>query len=272
MNQPELGHYIAHLRKEQGLTQEELVEKCNINVRTIQRIEAGDVTPRSYTVKNILEALGKSIDEVFQKVKKQPETPAVNYNTSLLGWGIIAGLFYLILGTFNVYFGLTESFYVNVISNDAFMVSTVLEFILATLFLIAIAHFGKSNKNSMIKNASYGAITFLIFFYILQNLLYSDIMNEYEGLGLVLSFSSLFLYGLMYFFLAIGFFIKRKELGELAKWSGIAGIIGGLSFCLIILFPLGILATLTFEVLLIIVLYRAWDDSKKEFINPNINS
>ncbi|OUS19152.1 transcriptional regulator, partial [Nonlabens dokdonensis] len=37
MNQPELGNYIAQLRKEQGLTQEELVEKCNINVRTIQR-------------------------------------------------------------------------------------------------------------------------------------------------------------------------------------------------------------------------------------------
>jgi len=272
MNQPELGNYIAHLRKEQGLTQEELVEKCNINVRTIQRIEAGDVTPRSYTVKNILEALGTSIDEVFQKTEKQPETTAVNYNTSLLGWGIIAGIFYLILGTFNAYLGLTASFYAGVISTGAFMVSTLLEFIPATLFLIAIAHFGKSNENSMIKNASYVAIAFLILFYILENLFYSDIMDEDEGLGLVLGFSSLFLYGLMYFSLAVGFFIKRKELGELAKWSGITGMVGGLSFCLIILFPVGILATLAFEVMLIILLYRAWDDSNKEFMNTKIDS
>lgn len=38
MKQPELGKRISELRKEKGLTQEELVEKCNINVRTIQRI------------------------------------------------------------------------------------------------------------------------------------------------------------------------------------------------------------------------------------------
>ena len=58
MKQPDLGKKILELRKQKGLTQEELVELCNINVRTIQRIEAVDVTPRTYTVKTILEALG----------------------------------------------------------------------------------------------------------------------------------------------------------------------------------------------------------------------
>jgi transcriptional regulator with XRE-family HTH domain len=57
MNQPELGKKIAELRKVKGLTQEELVEKCNISVRTLQRIESGEVTPRSYTVKIIFAAL-----------------------------------------------------------------------------------------------------------------------------------------------------------------------------------------------------------------------
>lgn len=57
MKQPELGKKISELRKAKGLTQEELVEKCNLNVRTIQRIEAGEVTPRSYTVKALFEAL-----------------------------------------------------------------------------------------------------------------------------------------------------------------------------------------------------------------------
>jgi transcriptional regulator with XRE-family HTH domain len=57
MQQPELGRKIVELRKAKGLTQEELVEKCNLNVRTLQRIEAGEVTPRSYTIKMIFNAL-----------------------------------------------------------------------------------------------------------------------------------------------------------------------------------------------------------------------
>jgi transcriptional regulator with XRE-family HTH domain len=57
MKQPELGKKISELRKAKGLTQEELVEKCNLNVRTIQRIEAGEVTPRTFTIKALFEAL-----------------------------------------------------------------------------------------------------------------------------------------------------------------------------------------------------------------------
>ncbi len=57
MKQPELGRKIAELRKAKGLTQEELVQKCNLSVRTLQRIESGEVMPRSYTVKVIFAAL-----------------------------------------------------------------------------------------------------------------------------------------------------------------------------------------------------------------------
>jgi transcriptional regulator with XRE-family HTH domain len=57
IQQPVLGKKIAEHRKAKGFTQEELVEKCNINVRTLQRIEAGEVTPRTSTIKLIFEAL-----------------------------------------------------------------------------------------------------------------------------------------------------------------------------------------------------------------------
>ncbi len=53
---------IAELRKAKGLTQEELVDKCNLNVRTLQRIESGEVTPRTYTLRLIFEALEYSFD------------------------------------------------------------------------------------------------------------------------------------------------------------------------------------------------------------------
>jgi transcriptional regulator with XRE-family HTH domain len=62
IQQPELGKKIIDLRKARGLTQEELVEKCNLSVRTLQRIEAGEVTPRPITIKLIFEALDVSFE------------------------------------------------------------------------------------------------------------------------------------------------------------------------------------------------------------------
>ena len=69
MNQPELGKRIAELRKAKGFTQEELVEKCNINVRTLQRIESGEVSLRSYTIKTIFTALDCTM---YDSTKFQP--------------------------------------------------------------------------------------------------------------------------------------------------------------------------------------------------------
>ena len=66
IQQPELGKKIADLRKVKGLTQEELVEKCNLNVRTLQRIESGEVTPRIYTIRLIFEALEIPFDKSFE--------------------------------------------------------------------------------------------------------------------------------------------------------------------------------------------------------------
>src|SRR5687768_17571164 len=57
MKQPDLGKKLADIRKQKGLTQEELVAKCNVTVRTIQRIEAGEVTPRPSTLRLIVDAL-----------------------------------------------------------------------------------------------------------------------------------------------------------------------------------------------------------------------
>ena len=57
MKQPQLGKKILELRLDKGLTQTELAEKCNISLRTIQRIESTEVTPRSYTLKLIFKAL-----------------------------------------------------------------------------------------------------------------------------------------------------------------------------------------------------------------------
>lgn len=64
MKQPELGKKIAEFRNECGFTQEQLAEKANINIRTIQRIESGEVLPRLSTLKIIMENLGRDFKEI----------------------------------------------------------------------------------------------------------------------------------------------------------------------------------------------------------------
>ncbi len=49
MKQPELGKEISKARKTLNFTQEELADKCSINVRSLQRIENGNVHPRATT-------------------------------------------------------------------------------------------------------------------------------------------------------------------------------------------------------------------------------
>lgn len=65
------GKKIAEIRKQKGLTQEELADHSQITVRTIQRIEAGANTPQSFTLKAIAKAL-----EVDYEMLLSQEEPA----------------------------------------------------------------------------------------------------------------------------------------------------------------------------------------------------
>jgi transcriptional regulator with XRE-family HTH domain len=56
------GKMVRKSRVEKGLTQSELAAKCNIGLRTVQRIESGAVSPRSYTVMVLNAFLGLKWD------------------------------------------------------------------------------------------------------------------------------------------------------------------------------------------------------------------
>lgn len=64
MEQPDFGKKLVEIRKVNGLTQDELAEKCKITVRTIQRIESGLVKPRAYTIKVLSDYLGVDFFEI----------------------------------------------------------------------------------------------------------------------------------------------------------------------------------------------------------------
>ncbi len=71
MNQPELGIKVTELRVLKGLTQESLAELCEVSTRTIQRVESGEVDPRSYTLLN----LGNHLNYDFLEDEKSEVLP-----------------------------------------------------------------------------------------------------------------------------------------------------------------------------------------------------
>src|SRR5687768_11452108 len=69
-----LHERVLAARRKKGFTQEELAELAKVTVRTIQRIESGETTPRSYTLKAIAAALDISF-ESLQNTEAAPQQP-----------------------------------------------------------------------------------------------------------------------------------------------------------------------------------------------------
>lgn len=268
MKQPELGILIADLRKKQGLTQEELVDLCNINVRTIQRIEAGEVNPRSYTIKNIFEALGTTIDDVFQEdntaqsSRENEQTweteshTSQNSNKNLYLIGGVAGIGYLITYTLIAVISTIWSFTGDrIVANGSYLSLNAVDLILLAVFYYSLYKWG------VYKNYRLFAYSALAFIGINAVWHCWDVFNYVEGsafqsyFDIAMGASGLFVYGLGYIFLGIGLFTQRKDNGDHIKWAGIFGLVGGLGFALILLFPVGILCTLIFEILLVTLLF-----------------
>ncbi len=61
-----IGRKIKDLRVLKGLTQEDLAERTQLSVRTIQRIEKGEVDPRTYTLNLLAEALKVMTDKPYK--------------------------------------------------------------------------------------------------------------------------------------------------------------------------------------------------------------
>lgn len=69
-----IGTKITQLRKQKALSQENLAELSKVNVRTIQRIENNETTPRGATLKLICDALGVTPDEIINFEKTEDHT------------------------------------------------------------------------------------------------------------------------------------------------------------------------------------------------------
>lgn len=64
-----LGKRISDIRKEKGLTQVQLGDKCDIEKPNMNRIEKGGTNPTILTLKKICKELDISLDELLSDLE-----------------------------------------------------------------------------------------------------------------------------------------------------------------------------------------------------------
>jgi transcriptional regulator with XRE-family HTH domain len=265
MQQPAIGQRILALRQEKGLTQEELVAQCNISVRTIQRIEAGEVMPRTYTVKTILSVLGEDFEgfsetQVESGLKKAfflkiDDSKQADFLTKHLKIAWVAGIIYLVLGfaeipaeVYHLFMYEPGSFYPDYIYIPLKL--TILASII--LFLRGFILSGNILNNYLLKIVVFIMLIFNIAFYSLDIMsLYYEPLNH-ASILIIESFS----FGIVGILMGIAMLRFQKALGNLAIVTGIFQIVT-YAFFTSVLFALGGFLLLTVTTILeIIILYK----------------
>ena len=69
MDQEKIGKFIAELRKEKNMTQQELAEKLGVSSKSISRWENGKTLPDYSLIKDLCKTLNISINELFSGEK-----------------------------------------------------------------------------------------------------------------------------------------------------------------------------------------------------------
>lgn len=265
MKQPELGKIILDLRTQQGLTQEELVEKCNISVRTIQRIESGEVTPRPYTVKTILEVLGYDLEKIKSESLKHfknrlsiRDSEEILKSIKILRIAIVFGVLYFLLGFFEVPADWSRWFENTMLySNSIYVVLKIFACVTFIIFTFGYFTLGKLFKNNLIKFAS---IVFILLSVILYSFdivsLYSNLINENYIIIMSVLFGSV---GIVF---GVGIIQLNKSLGNLATITGVLEIVMSLMFATVVLAWLGYLFMVIVIIMELILLYTVLEKMK----------
>lgn len=257
MKQPELGKKILELRKSKGFTQEELVEKCNINVRTIQRIEAGDVTPRSFTVKTILEALGVDSGIFFDSsihVDEKVTLSESDKTTLRVSW--ISGIFTAVFSVIGMIVELSAAFNH---SDDNMLIPTLLWSIpfLASLFFFLRGYhrIGKLFENSTLIAASYIYFIMEVIITIITIVLVVNNIDQHSGIILP-GIAIAMLFGISELILGIGILRLKDRFGSLPQIIGIIKIILGVMLISVVLSPFAAFLVIPILILEVIMIYN----------------
>jgi transcriptional regulator with XRE-family HTH domain len=263
MQQPELGRRLTALRKEKGLTQEELVEKSHVSVRTIQRIEAGEVLPRTITIKILLEALGESYesfsnqptnDMEAQHIKAQP-----NQQRNTLLTAVLSGSIYLIA---EIILGAMDIAWMTDGRNWAFPMTaiytglTVVMVISFALFARGFVALASIFENTLLKVAAYLLMAAMLGHGILDVSTLSA--ESIESVWMPYAVFAVIM-GAIGIVFGISLLRLQDSMGELSRVAGILEIIMGCLLVTVVLFFLSYIILIPATVLEILVLYRGYE-------------
>ena len=256
MKQPELGKIISNLRNEKGLTQEELVEKCNISVRTIQRIEAGEVTPRSFTIKTILAALDYNLENIKTLFpNKEKSNWSVSKNQVLaLNLGIIAGIIYFFIGFVEVYFDLDiEDFKTVQSSTPIYITIKLISLVSMVFFYSGFVVSGNIFSNYLLRISAIVVIFTFGMGYVFDIFTWYNPLDSEEYFLVILSI----LFGCAYVLNGVGVLRLKENLGNnLPQLTGILLIVTGATFIVVFLFIIGAFLLIPLTILQLILLYK----------------
>ena len=272
MKQPLLGKKITELRKQKGLTQEELVERCNVTVRTIQRIESGETTPRIYTIKTILNALGLDYEKVFEREYYEGKFDKIlrffpSNLKEVLNVSFIAGIVYFVLGFVEMGYYATSFFdldsqtnwsnlpiknYGSYSDNGIYIFIKIISIISFSLLMRGFVLVGSYYKNYLVELMAFVMIIMHIIFEI------SEIVsiNFENSLVEFIMISKAVTFGVSMIFFGVGLLRLKSHLGNLPKITGILEIITGICFATVFLSVFGLIFLTPLELLELLLLYK----------------
>ncbi len=264
MKQPELGQKIVELRKQKGFTQEELVEQCNINVRTIQRIEAGEVMPRSFTLKTILNVLGEDLENLQDSKttdSKKFNLEEIKFSSFYLKLAWICGLIYFLSG-FVEYAVDYARFQEDelIIPKGAYISMKFIVMIAYIYFMWGFVLSGKIFTNYLLKIGAFILIgtTILFYGYDMVSLYFIPFNTDY-----VMATQSIF-FGIGSFIFGLALMRLKDPFGKIPKIAGGFEVVSGLLFMLVFMAWLGVFFLIPLVILKIILLYKIEEFVKKE--------
>lgn len=265
MKQPELGLKITEFRKEKGLTQQELVDLCNINVRTIQRIEAGEVTPRSYTVKSILGALGKKLEDiksssVVSHTAFMDETISASASQKkVMKLAVISGAVFLFLYIAELF--VTELLYTEA-TEKAVGLLAVYKIVLSlslVFFYYGFFTIGAIFKNDLLK---FSALAILCFG-VLANMMEVVVLWKFEDAYTVTLVFEGLIFGAIGICFGIALYQLKSRLGNLLTVLGIGEVFIGALLLSVVFQFVGAILSLPLVIIEIVVLYHVYQKLKE---------
>lgn len=258
MQQPDLGVLLITLRKKRNLTQEELVEKSHVSVRTIQRIEAGEVLPRLSTVKILLEALGEDYESFLTKQNMETKNP-LNTQRNTLMTAVVAGAVYLvcqiILGAMDISWFTGDRNW-GFQTNAIFTGLTVLMVVSYILFTRGFIVLSQVFENSLLKAIAYILMVATAGLGILD--IVSLSVTDMELLLLPYGAAAI-LFGSLSIAFGVALIRLQDGMGELSRIAGLMEIVMGCLLITVVLFFIAYVIMIPTIVVEILVLWRGYE-------------